>query len=86
MSQLFDKNTYTISLHLKNIYKSGELSKVSTTENSSVVEKERKRNIKLYNLYAIISVGYRVNSKRGIQFRIWANSIKRIFIKRICIG
>ena len=84
MSQLFDKDTDTISLHLKNIYKSGELSEVSTTEESSVVQKEGKRNVKrnvkLYNLDAIISVGYRVNSKRGIQFRIWANSILKEYL------
>ena len=80
MSQLFDKDTDTISLHLKNIYKSGELSEVSTTEESSVVQKEGKRNVKLYNLDAIISVGYRVNPKRGIQFRIWANSILKEYL------
>ena len=84
MSQLFDKDTDTISLHLKSIYKTGELSEVSTTEDSSVVQKEGKRNVKRnvkhYNFDAIISVGYRVNSKRGIQFRIWANSILKEYL------
>lgn len=79
MSQLFDKDSDTIGLHLKNIYQSGELEELSTTEESSVVQQEGKRQvkrkIKLYNLDAIISVGYRVNSKRGIQFRIWASKI-----------
>jgi prophage maintenance system killer protein len=84
MSQLFDKDTDTIGLHLKNIYKSGELDEISTTEESSVVQLEGKRNVKrnvkLYNLDAIISVGYRVNSKRGIQFRIWANKILKDYL------
>src|SRR5690554_335294 len=73
---LFDKDTDTIGLHLKNIYKDEELGEISTTEDFSVVQQEGKRkvnrNIKFYNLDAIISVGYRVNSKRGVQFRQWA--------------
>ena len=84
MGQLFNKDTDTISLHLKNIYKSGELEEKSTTEDSSVVQKEGKRNVrrkvKLYNLDAIISVGYRVNSKQGVQFRIWANGILKEYL------
>lgn len=76
MGQLFVKDTDTIGLHLKNIYKSGELEEKATTEESSVLQEEGrrqvKRKIKLYNLDAIISVGYRVNSKRGTQFRQWA--------------
>ena len=84
MSQLFDKDTDTIGLHLKNIFKSGELDENSTTEESSVVQNEGNRNVKrklrFYNLDAIISVGYRVNSKRGIQFRIWANKILKEYL------
>ncbi len=84
MSQLFDKDTDTIGLHLKNIYQSGELDELSTTEDSSVVQQEGKRlvqrKIKLYNLDAIISIGYRVNSKRGIQFRIWASRIIKEYL------
>lgn len=84
MSQLFDKDTDTIGLHLKNIYQSGELEEISTTEESSVVQQEGKRyvqrKLKLYNLDAIISVGYRVNSKRGVQFRIWANKILKEYL------
>jgi len=76
LASLFDKDTDTISLHFKNIYNEGELIEESTTEYFSVVQKEGKRdvkrNIKFYNLDAIISVGYRVNSKRGTQFRQWA--------------
>ncbi len=91
MAQLFDMDTDTVGLHLKNIYKSGELDEVSTTEESSVVQLEGKRtvkrNMKLYNLDAIISVGYRVNSKHGIQFRIWANKIlKEYLIKGFSIN
>ncbi|OFX27975.1 MAG: cytochrome C biogenesis protein CycH [Bacteroidetes bacterium GWA2_31_9] len=84
IAQLFDKDTDTIGLHLRNIYKSGELAEISTTEDSSVVQLEGKRkvtrSIKLYNLDAIISVGFRVNSKRGIQFRIWANQILKEYL------
>lgn len=76
MADLFDKNSDTIGLHLRNIYKSGELEKSETTEDSSVVRQEGnrqvRRKIKFYNLDAIISVGYRVNSKKGTRFRIWA--------------
>ncbi len=84
MALLFDKDTDTIGLHLKNIFQSGELEEFATTEDSSVVQKEGnrqvQRKIKLYNLDAIISVGYRVNSKRGIQFRIWANQIIKEYL------
>lgn len=84
MAQLFDKDSDTIGLHLKNIYKSGELDGLATTEDSSVVQQEGKRQvrrkIKLYNLDVIISVGYRVNSKQGIQFRIWASSIIKEYL------
>jgi len=76
MAELFDKDSDTIGLHLKNIYSDSELDELSTTELFSVVQQEGKRSvkrrIKFYNLDAIISVGYRVNSKRGIQFRQWA--------------
>lgn len=76
MAELFDKDADTIGLHLKNIFAEGELEERATTEESSVVQQEGRRNvrrkIRLYNLDAVISVGYRVNSKRGIQFRQWA--------------
>ncbi|MFI8606149.1 virulence RhuM family protein [Cellulophaga baltica] len=79
MAELFDKDSDTIGLHLKNIYTTKELNKNATTEKYSVVQIEGKREVNrkvlFYNLDAIISVGYRVNSKRGTQFRIWANSI-----------
>jgi len=79
MAHLFDVDSDTISYHLKNIYKVSELDKNSTTEKISVVQKEGKRevqrNIDHYNLDAIISVGYRVNSKKATTFRIWATNI-----------
>jgi prophage maintenance system killer protein len=84
MADLFEKDSDTIGVHLRNIYKSGELLEKATTEKYSVVQKEGNRNvtrtIKLYNLDAIISTGYRVNSKRGIQFRIWANQIIKDYL------
>jgi prophage maintenance system killer protein len=84
MSELFEKDSDTIGLHLRNIYKSGELTEKATTEKYSVVQKEGNRNvkrtIKLYNLDAIISVGYKVNSKRGVQFRIWANQVIKDYL------
>ena len=76
MATLFGKNSDTIGLHLKNIYNEKELIEISTTEFFSEVRKEGKRNvtrdIKRYYLDAIISVAYRVNSKRGTEFRQWA--------------
>jgi prophage maintenance system killer protein len=79
MAELFDKDSDTIGLHLKNIYSEEELEEKATTEFFSVVQTEGKRQVtrrvKFYNLDAILSVGYRVNSKRGTQFRIWANRI-----------
>ncbi len=76
MAELFEKDSDTIGLHLKNIYAEEELEEKATTEFFSVVQTEGKRKVKrtirFYNLDAIISVGYRVNSKRGTQFRQWA--------------
>lgn len=76
IAKIFNKDSDTIGLHLKNIFSEQELDENATTENLSVVQIEGnrkvKRNIKFYNLDAIISVGYRVNSKQGTQFRQWA--------------
>jgi hypothetical protein len=84
MAVLFDKDTDTIGLHLKNIFAEQELEENSTTEFLSVVQKEGNRNvrrsIRYYNLDAILSVGYRVNSKRGTQFRQWANQILKDYL------
>lgn len=91
LGELFDKDTDTIGFHLKNIYSEEELYEISTTEFSSVVQNEGKRTIqrtvKFYNLDAIISVGYRVNSKRGTQFRQWATKrLKDFLIDGIAIN
>ena len=81
ISELFNTSTDNIGLHIKNVYADGELSEEATTEDYSVVRLEGKRKVnrrvKHYNLDAIISVGYRVNSKQGTQFRIWANKVLR---------
>ena len=86
MAELFDCSTDNISLHLKNIYDSNELQKNRTTEDFSVVRQEgsRKitRKITYYNLDAIISVGYRVNSAKATKFRIWATSILKEYIQK----
>ncbi|MBS3905742.1 MAG: type II toxin-antitoxin system death-on-curing family toxin [Syntrophaceae bacterium] len=86
MSLLFDKDTDTIGLHLRNIYKEGELEESATTEESSVVQKEGnrqvRRKVRLYNLDAVLSVGYRISSKRGTQFRIWANNVLKEYLIR----
>lgn len=84
MGQLFSVDTDTISYHLKNIYKEGELIEIATTEEIAVVQKEGSRTVKrktrFYNLDAIISVGYRVNSKEATKFRIWATEKLKEFV------
>ena len=86
MSELYNCTTDNVSLHLKNIYNGYELDKNSTTEEFSVVQKEGKREVKrkilYYNLDAVISVGYRVNSDRAVQFRRWATHILKEFSKK----
>lgn len=84
MAELFDCTSDNISLHLKNIYAEGELLPEATTEKISVVQKEGSRDVKrnreFYNLDAIISVGYRVNSIRATNFRIWATSVLKEYM------
>ena len=86
MAELFDTSTDNVGLHLKNVYAEGELDESATTEDSSVVQREGvrrvRRSLKHYNLDAVISVGYRVNSARGTQFRIWATSTLREHLLR----
>lgn len=81
LAELLDTSADNVSLHLKNIFASGELAESATTEDYSVVQSEGARTVtrivKHYNLDAIISVGYRVNSKRGVQFRQWATRTLR---------
>jgi len=76
MATLFQRDKSVISRHLRNVYQNGELVRKATVAKNATVQKEGRRRverlIESYNLDAIISVGYRVNSKRGTQFRIWA--------------
>lgn len=86
MAELFGCSTDNISLHLKNIFADGELEENRTAEEISVVQTEGKRQVnrkqKFYNLDAIISVGYRVNSRRATQFRIWATKILKEYMTK----
>ena len=86
MGMLFDCSSDNIGLHLKNIYESGELQERATAEKISVVRQEGERmvnrTLQFYNLDAVISVGYRVNSIRATQFRQWATSVLREYAIR----
>lgn len=86
MSSLFQRDKSTISRHIKNIYKEGELVREATVANFATVQNEGnrqvERNIEYYNLDVIISVGYRVKSKRGVQFRIWATNLIKEYMKK----
>ena len=86
MATLFGCSTDNVGLHLKNIYSCGELDKKATTEESSVVQVEGQRKVSrrvyLYNLDAIISVGYRVNSILGVKFRQWATRVLKEYLLR----
>ncbi len=79
MTELFQRNKSTISRHIKNIFEEGELTQAATVAKFATVQTEGtrtvERNIDYYNLDVIISVGYRVKSHRGTQFRIWAMGI-----------
>jgi len=81
---LFDVSTDNVGLHLKNLYAEGELVEAATTEESSVVRtegaREVRRTLTLHNLDAILAIGYRVRSPRGVQFRRWANTILREYL------
>lgn len=86
MAELFDVNSQAITKHLKNIFDEGELSKKATCSKMEQVQKEGerlvKRNVEFYNLDAIISVGYRVNSQKATKFRIWATGILKEYIQK----
>lgn len=91
MALLFDKGIPTINEHIKNIYKEGELEKKSTIRKFRIVQNEGgrqiERDIDFYNLDVIISVGYRVKSLRGTQFRIWATkTLKEHLVKGYSIN
>lgn len=81
MAELFGKNVPTINEHIKNVLKEGELSENSVIRKFRITARDGKTyNVKYYNLDMIISVGYRVNSKRGTQFRIWATTRLRDYL------
>ena len=86
MAQLFDVSTDNISLHLKNLYEDGEMGREATTEESSVLQieggREVQRPVTLYNLDAILAVGYRVRSPRGVQFRRWASTVLKEYLTK----
>lgn len=84
MAELFDTDRTSIVRHVNNIYRTVELEREATCAKIAQVQKEGnrtvKRQINFYNLDMIISVGYRINSKRGTQFRIWANKILKDYL------
>jgi len=84
MSQLFKTTKRNVEMHIKNIYEESELDEESTWKDFFQVQKEGKREVtrlkKIYNLDVIISVGYRVKSKEGTKFRIWANKILKDYM------
>ncbi len=86
ISTLFERDKSVISRHIRNIFKEQELENISTVANFATVqiegEREVERNIEYFNLDIIISVGYRINSKRGTQFRIWANKVLKEYLIR----
>ena len=87
MAEFFDCTVDNISLHLKNIYAENELDKKATTEDFSVVRLEGNRQVTRtvthYDLDAIISVGYRVNSKKAAAFRIWATNVLKAGLEEL---
>ena len=84
MTMLFETTKQNVSLHINNIFKEEELSPISTVKEYLTVQQEGnriiRRNQKYYNLDVIISVGYRVKSQRGTQFRIWANKVLKDYL------
>jgi hypothetical protein len=84
MAELFQTTKQNVSLHINNACEEGELEPLATVKNFLTVqtegEREVSRNVKYYNLDAIISVGYRVKSLRGVQFRRWATGVLREYI------
>ena len=83
MSKVFDCSTDNISLHLKNIFKDNELNENSVIEDSSITASDGKKyKTKIYNLDAIIAVGYRINSRKATEFRIWATKILKEYMTK----
>jgi hypothetical protein len=86
MAELFDATKQNVSLHLKNLFEDGELDPAATVKESLTVQTEGSRQVQrpvtLYNLEAILAVGYRVRSPRGVQFRRWASTVLKEFLTK----
>ena len=89
MAELFQRNKSTISRHIKNVFEEGELSRelvvaknATTTRHGAIEGKTQTHEVEYYNLDMIISVGYRVHSYRGVQFRQWATAVLKEYIKK----
>ena len=89
MAELFQRNKSTISRHIKNVFEEGELNKevvvakyATTTQHGAIEGKTQTHEVDYYNLDMIISVGYRVHSYRGVQFRQWATAVLKEYIKK----
>ena len=86
MAELFDATKQNISLHLKNIFHDGELDPAATVKESLTVQTEGSRKVQRtvthYNLDAILAVGYRVRSPRGVQFRRWASTVLKEYLSK----
>ena len=86
MAELFNASKQNVSLHLKNIYQDGELDPAATVKESLTVQtegaREVRRSVTLYNLDAILAVGYRVRSPRGVQFRRWASTVLAEYLRK----
>ena len=84
MSELYQKDVRTINEHIKNIYEEGEQTTGATIRNFRIVQQEGdrevSRNVEFYSLEMVLSVGYRVKSRRGTQFRLWATTLLREYI------
>lgn len=83
MSKVFECSTDNISLHLKHIFEDNELNKNAVTEKCSLTAEDGKKyNTTIYSLDAIIAVGYRINSKKATEFRIWATKILKEYMTK----
>lgn len=86
MAELFQRDKSTISRHIKNVFEEGELNREATVAFFATVQTEGERTVErmldYYNLDVIISVGYRVKSQRGVQFRIWATNILKEYMRK----
>lgn len=80
MAELFQRDRTVISKHIKNVFEEGELSRESNVQILHVANSDKP--VEFYNLDVIISVGYRVKSQRGVQFRIWATNILKEYMKK----